>query len=317
MFRLRAPGLRTLLASSLAALAALWLFVPRRVAVGARHEPLLPAALRRLEGARLVTCNTTVGIIQIQVHPEWAPIGAERFLKLVHCGFYDGCAIFRAIPGFLAQFGISPDDGKNRAWRAEGEVQDDPLRPDIPIKTGTMAFAGHGTDSRGTQAFFALKEGTGLGQRPWEVPFAQVEDPASLATLKRIQTKYGDNVDQSKLWKEYGYEYLRTNFPGLTYINSCVVVGGLTAECPAAPLSSLRGLVEAVQRPVGALFGPLAAAISERFRVPVSAEFLALVVVLGVVALFLFLCMVRPTPSPYPGQSRNPYMNPHYQMVRQ
>jgi len=36
----------------------------------------------------LVCCNTTKGVINAEVHPTWAPIGAERFLYMVRDGFF-------------------------------------------------------------------------------------------------------------------------------------------------------------------------------------------------------------------------------------
>jgi hypothetical protein len=37
----------------------------------------------------LVCCNTTKGVLNVEVHPTWAPIGAERFLHMVRkfCAF--------------------------------------------------------------------------------------------------------------------------------------------------------------------------------------------------------------------------------------
>lgn len=32
----------------------------------------------------IVCCNTTKGILNIEVHPSWAPNGAKRFLHMVH-----------------------------------------------------------------------------------------------------------------------------------------------------------------------------------------------------------------------------------------
>jgi hypothetical protein len=36
----------------------------------------------------LVCCNTTKGMINIEVHPTWAPLGAERFLSMVKDNFF-------------------------------------------------------------------------------------------------------------------------------------------------------------------------------------------------------------------------------------
>ena len=32
----------------------------------------------------LVCCNTTAGVLNIEVHPTWAPLGAQRFLEMVY-----------------------------------------------------------------------------------------------------------------------------------------------------------------------------------------------------------------------------------------
>ena len=55
-----------------------------------------------------MTIFTTSGIssIIVEVHKDWAPIGAKRFLELVDQNYYDGCKFFRAIRKFMAQTGI-------------------------------------------------------------------------------------------------------------------------------------------------------------------------------------------------------------------
>src|SRR5258708_1225196 len=50
---------------------------------------------------------TTKGDVIIQVTRSWAPLGADRFYNLVRAGFFTDAAFFRAISGFVAQFGLS------------------------------------------------------------------------------------------------------------------------------------------------------------------------------------------------------------------
>ena len=45
--------------------------------------------------------------IIVEVTKSLAPIGAQRFYDLVMDGFYDTAALFRVVPGFVLQFGIS------------------------------------------------------------------------------------------------------------------------------------------------------------------------------------------------------------------
>ena len=54
------------------------------------------------------------GKFVIKTHPEWAPIGAERFETLSSNGFFEGCRMFRVLPGFVSQFGINGDPDLQR-----------------------------------------------------------------------------------------------------------------------------------------------------------------------------------------------------------
>ena len=35
----------------------------------------------------------------LEIHPEWAPLGASRFLELVEAKYYDGGSFFRVLKG--------------------------------------------------------------------------------------------------------------------------------------------------------------------------------------------------------------------------
>ena len=61
--------------------------------------------------------DTSKGTFVIDVHRDWAPIGADRFFNLVKNGFFDDVRFFRVISGFMAQFGIHGTPGVQSAWR--------------------------------------------------------------------------------------------------------------------------------------------------------------------------------------------------------
>mmetsp|Transcript_36615 Transcript_36615/g.67107 ORF Transcript_36615/g.67107 Transcript_36615/m.67107 type:complete len:423 (+) Transcript_36615:96-1364(+) len=193
----------------------------------------------------IVQCRLTTGDMTIRVRPDWGPLGAQRFLSLVRSRYFDGCAFFRAIKGFIVQFGISPNDKLREKWRKEvPPLRDDPQRADVRIQAGVLAYAGLGANSRRTQMWIALDQmfpvsKTMLGRHTFDTPFAELMGEESFRALRKISTKYGDTVPQRMLWTKDGYHKLKENFPELDYIQTCRVVPqgpppGLEAD-PTAP----------------------------------------------------------------------------------
>src|SRR5258705_3643107 len=50
--------------------------------------------------------DTSKGRFVVEVHREWAPVGADRFYNLVKGGFFDAVRFFRGIGGQLARLGM-------------------------------------------------------------------------------------------------------------------------------------------------------------------------------------------------------------------
>mmetsp|Transcript_13170 Transcript_13170/g.30792 ORF Transcript_13170/g.30792 Transcript_13170/m.30792 type:complete len:203 (-) Transcript_13170:38-646(-) len=199
----------------------------------------------------IVSCKLTTGDVTIRVRPDWGPLGAQRFLTLVRAKYFDGCAFFRAIKGFLVQFGISPNEALRERWRkGVPALRDDPQRTDIRIQVGIMAYAGLGANSRRTQMWIALDQmypvsKTMLGRHTYDTPFAELIGAESLKALRKISTKYGDNVPQRMLWTKDGYAKMKDRFPDLDYIHTCKVVPqgapvGLEPDPDAPPLQPPR-----------------------------------------------------------------------------
>ena len=55
----------------------------------------------------IVRCATTAGPITLHLHKSWSPNGYEKASSLFERGYYDGSHLFRVVPHFLVQFGIS------------------------------------------------------------------------------------------------------------------------------------------------------------------------------------------------------------------
>src|SRR5262245_7624812 len=61
--------------------------------------------------------ETSKGPFVIEVHRDWAPIGADRFFNLVKNGYYDDTRFFRVIDGLMAQLGINGTPSVQAGWR--------------------------------------------------------------------------------------------------------------------------------------------------------------------------------------------------------
>jgi peptidyl-prolyl cis-trans isomerase A (cyclophilin A) len=167
--------------------------------------------------------ETSRGDFVIEVHRDWAPLGADRFYNLVKNGFYDGTRFFRVLPGFVAQFGIHGDPALSEVWR-EAKIQDDPVVESN--KAGYVSYAKAGPNSRTTQVFINLKDNVGLDQRNFP-PFGRVTE--GMDVVQQLYSGYGEGAPrgagpfQGRIQEE-GNAYLEKMFPKLDYIKKASLV---------------------------------------------------------------------------------------------
>lgn len=190
----------------------------------AQAEPAAEAEPEQAEGENVVTVKleTTKGEIIIDVHTDWAPLGAERFLELVRAGYYNDVAFFRVMKGFMAQTGISGDPKLNRRWQ-DKRIKDDPVRKQN--KRGLVSFATAGRNSRTTQFFINFEDNVDLDKSGF-APFGKVRDMTAADALfdgYGDGPPYGKGPDQNKI-KSKGNAFLKKKFPNLDYITSATVV---------------------------------------------------------------------------------------------
>ena len=164
-----------------------------------------------------VLFETTAGDFVVEVHPEWAPIGAQRFHDLVEEGFYDDCKFFRVVPDFMVQWGISGDPAVMVQWR-DKKIKDDPVRRSN--KKGYITFATSGPDSRTTQVFINFKANIQLDNQGF-APFGEVVE--GMDVVEKIQSLYGERPNQG-LIQSRGNTYLEKDFPKLDGITKASFV---------------------------------------------------------------------------------------------
>jgi peptidyl-prolyl cis-trans isomerase A (cyclophilin A) len=170
---------------------------------------------------------TTRGEFTLAVTRAWAPLGADRFFTLVKHHFYDNSSIFRVVPNFVAQFGISAYPPVTAAWRGT-DIKDDPVTQSN--KKGYITFATSGPNTRTTQVFINLQDNARLDKMGF-APFGVVEGDGMRVVIM-FYDQYGDDAgpDQPKIEKQ-GKPYLDKGWPKLDTITSAT----LLTSAPAAP----------------------------------------------------------------------------------
>jgi len=167
--------------------------------------------------------STTAGDFVVEVHRDWAPLGADRFYNLVRSGFFTNAAFFRVVPGFVVQFGLGPDPAVNKVWE-NAKIKDDPVRQSN--KRGSIVFATAGPNTRTTQLFINYADNSGLDHQGF-APFGTVVQ--GMALVDGIFAGYRETPNQNLITSK-GDAYLKASFPRMDKIKSAEI---LPADAPA------------------------------------------------------------------------------------
>ena len=136
-----------------------------------------------------VRLETSKGSIVVEVHRDWAPHGADRFLELVNARYFDDSRFFRVHAGQWAQFGINGDPTIAKRWR-ERPIPDDP--PKQSNVRGTVTFAFAVPNGRTSQIYIALKDLSDPQDAQGFVPFGRVVQGMDVADA--LNSEYGEDA---------------------------------------------------------------------------------------------------------------------------
>ena len=186
------------------------------VAAATAAEPFRVEIEVTLEKARSPT-KARVGKFVVEVHPDWAPLGAERFKEIINAEIWAGARFFRVVRGFMVQWGIPGDPSVSAKWK-EDKIMDDPVTQSN--KRGTITFATSGKNSRTTQVFINFVDNANLDGMGF-APFGKVIK--GMDVVDAIHAGYGEKPNQGQI-QAAGNTYLKKQFPNLSYINSAVLV---------------------------------------------------------------------------------------------
>jgi cyclophilin family peptidyl-prolyl cis-trans isomerase len=101
----------------------------------------------------IVTLDTTLGAIRLEIFADKAPKTAKNFLDLTKKGYYDGLTFHRVIPGFMIQGGCPKGDGTG----GPGYEIPDEFHPTLKHSgPGIVSMANAGPNTGGSQFFITL-----------------------------------------------------------------------------------------------------------------------------------------------------------------
>ena len=170
-----------------------------------------------------VNLDTSKGAVVIEVHRDWAPLGADRFYELVKSGYFDGARFFRVLPNFMAQFGIAADPKVTGKWR-ENRINDDPVKQSNV--RGMVTFAKTSLpNSRSTQLFINTADNARLDADHF-APIGRVI--SGMEAVDGLYSGYGEGAPSGRgpsqqLINTQGNAYLEKDFPQLDYIKKATV----------------------------------------------------------------------------------------------
>jgi cyclophilin family peptidyl-prolyl cis-trans isomerase len=115
-------------------------------------------------GRSLLSLESDAGPLTIDLDSTFAPLAVARVLSLAQSGFYDGLAVHRVVPGFVAQFGDPGGDGYGGDGQPPLPCETSP----VPFGKGSVGVALSGRDTGSSQLFVTLGRYPHLdGQYAW------------------------------------------------------------------------------------------------------------------------------------------------------
>jgi len=210
-----------------------------------------PLLVAKAPATYKVKFTTTKGDFVISVTRAWAPLGADRFYNLVRHHFYDNTHFFRALKGFVVQWGISAYPPVTAAWE-HAPIKDDPAVQSN--QRGYITYAMGGPNTRTTQVFVNLVDNARLDSMGFSA-FGQVTE--GMDVVDSLYQGYGEGApdgkgpEQAKIEK-LGKPYLDKEFAQLDSIKTTTLIlppGAVPTKPVAKPPA---GSVPAAPKPTAA-----------------------------------------------------------------
>jgi len=103
------------------------------------------------EVKNIAVLETSLGVIEIELDRDKAPVTVENFVAYVEEGFYDGLVFHRVMEGFMIQGGGFQPDG---TWKEGNDPIRNEARNGLKNERGTIAMARSSDPDSATSQFF-------------------------------------------------------------------------------------------------------------------------------------------------------------------
>ena len=169
-----------------------------------------------------VSLDTSKGPVEIEVHKDWAPIGAQHLYELVNRGYYDGNRFFRVTHSYV-QFGVNGNPQVSSMW-STANLRDDPVK-ESNVR-GAVSYAKLGPNTRATQLFINMRDNSKELDKQGFAPIGKVV--TGMDAVDAFYSAYGDmpprgqGPDPSKI-EVLGNSYLESRFPRLDFVKSATI----------------------------------------------------------------------------------------------
>ena len=146
----------------------------------------------------------------------------HRFYNMCKIGYMQDIALFRAIDGFMFQFGIHGDPAVNEKWSEATTPGRSRQRRDLQPAELHHVCQNRAANSRSTQMFINLGDNRSLDSQGF-TPFGRIVD--GIDVLEKINTEYGENRGNVQgEFKLKGNAYIKQKYPNLDFIKSATVI---------------------------------------------------------------------------------------------
>ena len=107
----------------------------------------------------VITFETSLGVIKVELYPEIAPITVNNFVNLVSKGFYDGLIFHRVIEGFMIQGGCPQGTGTGGSGtNIKGEFTKNGIANDLVHTKGVISMARAQNPNSASSQFFLMHQ---------------------------------------------------------------------------------------------------------------------------------------------------------------